>query len=448
MKVLLKRFLCLLLIVLTIFPIVSCSFPVIFDPSYDSDPENIKSIGLIDESMFLVTKGENLITLSGEIVQLKGVNLGGLFVTENWMNAIFKHTKTENGDTIRTYDKLISKNFIERFGEEKAQALWEEYRSNFISDADFEILRDMGINAIRLPISYMTVDFDSIVEYENAGEYDFSSVDAIIEKAASYGIYTILDLHGAYGSQNGADHSGEVKIPTDFYSNEKMMQLTIDLWVAMAEHYKGNAAIAAYDILNEPAEHKVGGGTEFTSGKHWKFFDRLYDAIREIDKDHVIIFESCWTAVNLPHPAEYGWKNCMYSFHHYSNAFGDDPSIHNATVDAVIASLKLANFGVPLYMGEFTCYGRAEQWEYTLNALNEAGWSWSSWTYKIHKKHMDSWGVVNVTSRENQVDVYTDSYEHIFSAFASLKTTDANTRYAKLDDGRSLYEIIKKYTTK
>ena len=91
--------------------------------------------------------------------------------------------------------------------------------------------------------------------------------------------------------------------------------------------------------------------------------------------------------------------------------------------------------------------GNRGQWEHTLNAFNEAGWSWSSWTYKIHKRHMDSWGVVNVTSKENQINVYTDSYEDIFAAFSSLKTSDENTRYAKLDDGSSLFDIIKKYTS-
>jgi len=445
MKIIAKKVLCIILALLTLSSMTSCS--LFYNASYDSTPENIGSMGSIDESMFIVTKDDKLITLGGDVITLRGVNIGGLFVTENWMNAIFKHTKNEGGEWERTYDKLISETFIERFGEEKAKALWQEYRDNYISDADFQLLRDMGINSVRLPITYMTVDFDATGDYKNAGDYDFSLVDAFVEKAASYGIYTILDLHGAYGSQNGADHSGEVKIPTDFYSNEEMMQLTIDLWRAMAKHYKGNPAIAAYDILNEPAEHKIGGGTEFTAKKHWDFFDRVYDAIREVDNDHVVIFESCWTAVNLPHPSVYGWKNCMYSFHHYSNQYGDDASIHNATVDAVITSLKVANFGVPLYMGEFTCYGNKEQWEYTLNAFNEAGWSWSSWTYKIHKRHMDSWGVVNVTSKEDQIDIYNDSYEDIFAAFSSLKTSDANTRLSRLDDGTVLYEVIKKYTT-
>jgi AraC-like DNA-binding protein len=121
-----------------------------FDASYDSTPEDITSMGLIDESMFIVTEGENLKTLGGGTVYLRGINVGGLFVTENWMNAIFKETKNDNNGYSRTYDRLITETFLKRFGKEKTIALWNEYRENYISDADFQILKDMGINAIRL----------------------------------------------------------------------------------------------------------------------------------------------------------------------------------------------------------------------------------------------------------------------------------------------------------
>ena len=249
------------------------------------------STSLIDDSMFIKAEGELLKTAAGDTVYLRGVNVSS-FVTENWMLKIVKETVAEDGTTSRTYDRLITETWLKRFGLEKTKALWEEYRRNYFSDTDFQLLKDMGVNCIRLPITYMTVDLESVYDYNLAAyDYDFSAVDAFIEKAASYGIYTILDLHGAYGSQNGADHSGEFKDPKDidFYYNEEMMQLTVDLWRAMAEHYKGNPAIAAYDILNEPAEHKVGGGTMTTTTRHWKFMDRLYDAIREVDKDHVVI---------------------------------------------------------------------------------------------------------------------------------------------------------------
>ena len=313
-------------------------------------PETDNSVGLIDESMFIKAEGELLKTAAGDTVYLRGVNVGGLFVTENWMQKIFKNNTKEHGSTKGIDYKQTVKVFLERFGKEKTEALLAEFRANWFSDEDFKILKELGINTIRLPITYMAIDIDAVYDYRLAAyEYDFSAVDAFIEQAASYGIYTILDLHGAYGSQNGADHSGDINVPADFYSNEEMMQLTVDLWKVMAEHYKGNPAIAAYDILNEPGEHKVGGGTQSTTTRHWNFMDRLYDAIREIDTDHVIIFESCWNASNLPMPSEYGWENCMYSFHHYSGNKN-----HNNSFASKIKDMKSRNFGIPLHMGEFT----------------------------------------------------------------------------------------------
>ena len=464
MKKIVNRIISLVLAMATLLSISSCSILEGFesdntDGGGSADPhpnatrpdatDEDSSVGLIDKSMFIKAEGELLKTAAGDTVHLRGVNVGGLFVMENWMQRIFINNTLDNGLDTSIHDKQISEIFIERFGIEKTKALWQEFRNNWFGDEDFKLLKELGINVIRLPITYMTVDFDAVLGYHLAAyEYDFSAVDEFIEKAASYGIYTILDLHGAYGSQNGANHSGEIKASTDFYSNEEMMQLTIDLWKAMAEHYKGNPAIAAYDILNEPGEHKASGGTESTTTRHWVFMDRVYDAIREIDKDHVVIFESCWNASNLPMPSDYGWENCMYSFHHYSGKYGTDSSAHNASMDSKIADMKSRGFGIPLHMGEFTCYDNKDQWEYSLSAFNENGIHWNSWTYKIHSTNEKQrfWGYVNVTAEPDQIDIFADSYEEIFSAFSQLKTGEY-TKIPEFSDGTSFYDIIKKYTS-
>ena len=404
--------------------------------------ENVE-IGVFDSGDMIYQDGTLLKTVDGETVYLRGVNLGGYFLTEYWMSKIFEKAAKEDGTGVTDCYKRLNEALLERFGKEKTVAFWEEYRQNFFNETDFELLRDMGVNCIRLPITYMQVDFDALYGYNLAAyEYDFSAVDAFIEKAASYGIYTILDLHGAYGSQNGADHSGEIKVPTDYYSNEEMKQLTVDLWRAMAEHYKDNPAIAAYDILNEPGEHKTGGGTQSTTTRHWDLMDRLYDAIREVDTNHVVIFESCWEAGNLPHPSQYGWKNCMYSFHHYTGG----GSGHNKSFQNKIDSVNAANFGIPLHMGEFTCYDDPGAWEYSLNALNEAGWHWHNWTYKVNcgSSTNSAWGYISVTAKSNQINVYTDSYEDMLEAVKQVRT-DNLAHKTDFSDGQILVDIVAKY---
>lgn len=377
------------------------------------------------ESDFLRTEGELVKNGAGETVYLRGVNAGGLFVTEHWMTGFLSVSGVSSD-----YRSLTA-TFINRFGEKDTKKLWAEYRANWWTDFDFKTCADLGMNVIRLPFTYMNVDFGAVTDYKNAGNYDFSDLDAFVSRAAEYGMYTILDLHGAYGSQNGKDHSGE-RIDNgtvDFYSNDEMKRLTANLWGALAEHYKNNAAVAGYDILNEPGEHA--GPTGKT---HWDFYDQVYDAIRAKDEKHIVIFESCWTGENLPRPSDYGWQNCMYSFHHYtSNTDKTDKGIlsHNSSWNEVIANVTARNFGVPIQMGEFCSYTSPEKWEYTLGLLNRSNWHWVSWTYKVWSNQKNDseevvtspWGIVNVIGNNSEkVNPLEDSYETILQKFKKLRT--------------------------
>lgn len=364
---------------------------------------------------FLTAVGTDIKNTAGETVYLRGVNAGGLFVTEHWMTG-FIYGSTPSNDY-----RSLTQTLIERFGEDKTIALWEEYRSNWWTEKDFATVAGMGMNTIRLPFTYMNVDFAAVRDndYADAGKsYDFSALDNFVKTAAEYGLYTILDLHGAYGSQNGQDHSGQIfgsAGEVGFYSDERMMGLTVNLWSAIAEHYKDNTAVAAYDILNEPGEK---AGT--TSERHFAFYDKVYDAIRATGDNHIVTFESCWDGDNLPQPSEYGWENCMYSFHHYS---GDKLSVrdHGKSWNDKMTGVCEQNFGVPLQMGEFTNYGSAEKWEYILDRLNNAKWHWTSWTYKVWGT--TPWGIIDIRGTNDQkVNVSTDEYDDILGKFALLQS--------------------------
>ena len=383
----------------------------------------------------VTTDGEKLVDEQGNEVIMRGINAGGLFVTEHWMTG-FNKSNPKN-------DYLsLSRTFISRFGEEDTKRLWETYRQNWWSDADFENCAEMGINVIRLPFTYMNVDFAAITDLENAGQsYDFSALDEFVEAAAEHGIYTILDLHGAYGSQNGQDHSGQIFDTAEevtFYENEQLISLTVKLWGALAEHFRTNSNVIGYDILNEPGE-KAG----LTEKRHWDCFDRIYDAIRATGDRHIVIFESCWDGANLPQPSEYGWETCIYSFHHYS---GDNISYEQfcESWDSKIAEIESWDFGVPLYMGEFTAYGKeARWWDYALSLLNEHGWHWTSWTYKVWGSM--AWGVVNVPNDgAYKVNPDDDEYEDILAKFEHLDTSGC-VRYT-FSDGRTLFDIISTYS--
>ena len=324
----------------------------------------------------------------GNNVYLRGTNIGNLFVQESWMSS------TDVADQKTILDTLTN-----RFGQDKALELLDYYESNYFTTADMDNCKSMGMSVIRVPFTYMNL-------YKKSGNSwvlrsdAFTRLDWIVNECSKRGIYVILDLHGAFGSQNGQDHSGQVinnVSDVTFFSNETLMSQTLELWKVVAKHYAGNPAVAGYDTLNEPGEK---AGT--TGSKHWAFYDRMYDTIRSVDPDHIVIMESCWGTANLPNPSAYGWTNVMYEYHHYPwDYVADTDANYTAQVNAInnlVNSVNNANYGVPTYIGEFNCFDGDAKWAYVLDKMNKAGWHYTNWSYKA--RGMGSWGIYHESGTE------------------------------------------------
>ncbi|MBP5091637.1 MAG: cellulase family glycosylhydrolase [Bacilli bacterium] len=352
-------------------------------------------------SDYVKTEGSELLDSEGNKFILRGTNLGSYFLHERWM------ALTDSPDMLYTVNALTKK-----FDRDAAFELLDIYQENFWTSEDFDAVQEMGLNCLRLPISYMDVfdlDFDLMRSDDPTAEEllnmtltlrkdHLRKMDRFMDEAERRGIYVILDLHGAYGSQNGNDHSIDSRQHDWLWRRddvgEAFRELTVELWTVLAEHYKDYKNIAAYDLLNEPAGDAQDAGclTSVTGKQQWDFFDELYKAIRPIDPNHVLIMESCWGAENLPKPSLYGWSNVMYEFHHYDSTTDDDASLasHRYRVENIVG----ANFGVPLYMGEFCPHCSYEGWQSILHLLNENHISWTNWNYRV--KGFSEWGLFHI----------------------------------------------------
>ena len=378
----------------------------------------------------------------GEEVILRGFNAGGYLIIEHWMSAFqpFSPNPDENGD--RFDHETVTNIFTRRFGKERTVELWSHYRDSFWTNNDYLNAKEMEVNSIRLPFSYMSVDPEYNNVYEIEGEkYNFEVLDNFIKNCADQGIYVILDLHGAYGSQNGQDHSGTElgsASEVDFYRNEEKQKKTIDLWVEITKRYKDNPAIACFDLLNEPGEK-----ANPTGELHWEFYDKLTKAIREVDTDRILMYESCWDGKNLPDPSLYNWDNCIYSYHNYTNT--EDINSHLNSFRNKLNGINYETFDGPYNMGEFTCYGNKDSWNQTLDFLNDNGWSWHTWTYKLNIKpngyNYPGWGIYY--THANPVDPLTDSYDKIWNKFDEVNTLKGEDM--RFNDGTSLRSIIRNH---
>ena len=241
--------------------------------------------------------------------------------------------------------KTMLETFTKRFGEAKAWELINTYQDNWFTEADFITLKEEGVNCLRLPITYFEMaNLDGTLK-----ETAFDRLDWFIEEAAKHGIYTLIDMHGAFGSQNGKDHSGDITYPDqgDFFGKEENIQKTIKLWEAIAARYNGNEWVAGYDLLNEP------GGA--LGAEQFEVYDRIYKAVRAIDQDHIIQIQAIWEPTHLPAPTLYGWENVVYQYHFYG---WDD--INNLEYQKAFINSKIkyvnedTNYNVPVFVGEFT----------------------------------------------------------------------------------------------
>lgn len=355
-------------------------------------------------SGFLKTKGEDIVAENGDKVRLYGVNAGGLFAMEEWMCPMTTDTLFELEDTL--YD---------RFGKEDADALLKIYRENWWTDSDFDNIAALGMNLIRLPFTWRTLQNIDYTFKENA----FDEMDAFIAKAAERGIYVILDLHGAHGSQNGQHHSGTTATGGDLYGNEENMRLTKELWVTVAEHYKYNTAVAGYDLLNEP-EGKAGGEMNRKTPQ-WDYYDTLYKAIRAVDGNHIIFMESVWDHKNLPKLSKYGWENVVYEYHYYGWDNSNDLRTQKNFVRSKVRQSFFAFQRVPEFVGEYTFFENRDSWEFGLKKFADQGWSSAVWTYKVTGEN-SSWGIYNSLPDDFVVDPYSDSYEDIAVKWSSVAT--------------------------
>src|SRR5690625_5926110 len=78
------------------------------------------------------------------------------------------------------------------------------------------------MNVLRLPFTY----FEMLNDDGSLKSTAFDRLDWFIREAEKRELYVILDLHGAPGSQNGKDHSGDTSHSDggNLYGNKENMK--------------------------------------------------------------------------------------------------------------------------------------------------------------------------------------------------------------------------------
>ena len=170
---------------------------------------------------------------------------------------------------------------LRALGPARYALFFERFIDAFFDDDDAAYLASLGLNHVRVPFNYRHFeDDDRPFELKASG---FALLDRVVDICERNGLYAILDLHALPGCQNMDWHSNNPTHHAQFWVHRHFQDRVVHLWEALAERYKGRAAVAGYNLMNEPGDA--------TGTRIKPFYDRVVAAVRAIDPDHVIFLD-------------------------------------------------------------------------------------------------------------------------------------------------------------
>ncbi|RYZ32520.1 MAG: carbohydrate-binding protein, partial [Sphingobacteriales bacterium] len=329
--------------------------------------------------------GQYWVNASGARVNLRGTNIGNWLIQEFWMMG---GSMTGINDQCALEAKLS-----QRFGNTEKERLMKVFRDSFITTRDFDLMKGMGMNVVRIPFLYSLIENEYAPYTLRADAWQY--LDWAVNEAEKRGMYVILDLHGAVGGQaaSSEQHDGCIGA-AQMWTNTTYWDRTKWLWDNIASHYRGRTAIAAYDLLNEP------WGTDATTLANRSY--ELFNVVRAKDPDHVILLPGHNSGIDAyGNPNSRGLTNSSLWMHFYPGLWGwNDTATYgagqanmyanwlhcnqNGTGESCDWKTKIDNLKTPFLIGEFQpwtlmgAYG-GQMTRKSYDIYNMYGWAATNW---------------------------------------------------------------------
>jgi hypothetical protein len=301
-------------------------------------------------------EGKRFIAPDGRVLHIKGISLGNWLMPEGYMFK-FEVAKAPN-QIYGAFDRLL--------GPEKAAAFWKQYRDTYIAEDDIKFIASVGFNTVRIPLHwnlFMTPDGTMTGE-------GWALLDRVLGWVKQAGLLAIVDLHAAPGGQTGINHDDGPGYPLMFYV-PRDRDLTVKLWQAIAERYRGNPTILGYDLLNEPIApyHDI----DTLNPRLEPFFKRVTEAIRAVDPGRIVFLAAGQWSSSFDMFGPPFAPNLAYTYHSFWASTKRDSIQRHLNFSA--------RYDVPLFLGETG--ELTDDWNAGFRKLHEAhDIGWSFWTYK------------------------------------------------------------------
>ena len=307
---------------------------------------------------FVSVEGTHFVAPDGSPILLKGIGLGNWLLPEGYMLRLGRVNSP----------RLIGELVNQLIGEEEARKFWKQYRDNYVTRADIQLLKEAGFNCVRVAFDYrLFVTESDPVNLDGPG---YNYLDRVVEWSREAGLYVVLDMHAAPGGQTGANIDNSYDYPFLFES-EADQDLAIALWRKLAERYRAETAVLGYDLLNEPIAPYF--NKTALNQKLEPLYKRMVAAIREVDTNHIVLLGGAQWNTNFKVFGPPFDDKAAYTFHLYWSK------------PAKSAVQKFLDFRdlhqVPLWLGESG--ENKDQWITRFRGMLEANdVGWCFWPYK------------------------------------------------------------------
>jgi hypothetical protein len=319
---------------------------------------------------FLKANGKQIVDEKGRNVVLRGVGLGGWMLQEGYMLQVYNQGQQH----------VIRARIAELIGESNTTAFYNAWLANHTRKIDIDSLKAWGFNSVRLPMHYnlytLPVEKEPVAGENTWLDKGLRITDSLLAWCKANHLYLILDLHAAPGGQgNDLNISDRDPSKPSLWESEANKQKTIALWKKLASRYANEPWIGAYDILNEPnwgfedLANDKNGLKESTNEPLKKLLVDITQAIRQVDKKHMIIIEGNGWGNNYNGMLPTWDPNMVLSFHKYWN--------YNNTASIQHILNTRDKYNVPVWLGETgensnVWFTEAVQ----LLEANNIGWAW------------------------------------------------------------------------
>jgi hypothetical protein len=331
----------------------------------------------------LQAKGLDIVA-AGRPVRLRGVNLGGWMLIEDYMIGL------------PWTEWKIREQFRRLLGAESYFSFFDAYDQAFIAEADIAFLAKQGFNYVRLPFNYRC--FEDDLAPGKWIERGFQQLDRAISLCRKHSIWVLLDLHAAPGAQARDQNAGSAYGETYLWEHREFLDRTVALWGEIARRYSGDSTIAGYNVLCEPVTTNVPLLNSF--------YLKIIGAIREVDPDHLIVLDGNLWAKDIAslHDELFADPQVIPALHHYyserfpvlANVTSYPTVVDGQSVDREMVRRTLAGkydqrrIHRPVLVAEFGV-SRSHRQPFAVqlaitrdlaSIFEENGWGWSMWCYK------------------------------------------------------------------